>query len=81
MSELETLTGAALVEVTGGMPVRRALRVAAKVIGLGIPGVDLALGAWSGVDGVNAYRAARESGQSVGSSLWSGAQAFVVGRD
>ena len=78
--ELETLEAHDLQAITGGAWWSAALKVAGRVGSKAVPILNAASTAYSAYEAGSAYADARNRGDSVGSSLWQGAKAFVIGR-
>lgn len=78
--ELQPMSADELDTVVGAGWLGAAARVTGRVGSKFLPVVGWASDAYSAYEAVGAYSDARAKGESVGSSVWQGAKAFVVGR-
>jgi hypothetical protein len=78
--ELQSVSIDELDDVTGAGWFGAAARVGGRIGTKFLPWVGIASDIYSGYEAYGAYNDARAQGQGVGSSLWEGAKAFVVGR-
>ena len=78
--ELQTLPNEELETVAGAGWLGAAARVGGRVGTKFLPVVGWASDAYSAYEAYGAYHDARAQGEGVGSSMWQGAKAFVVGR-
>lgn len=78
--ELQSLQSDELDAVVGAGWVGAAARVGGRVGSKFLPVVGWASDVYSAYEAYGAYSDSRAKGQSVGSSMWEGAKAFVVGR-
>lgn len=78
--ELQTMSLEQLDDVVGGNWLTTAFKAGTRIGGKFVPFVNAAVTAYSAYEAGSAYNDARAKGESVGSSLWEGTKAFVIGR-